>query len=61
MTTQVLFFNYFSEKEPYLNAVEKELMLIKRVCQKNAIFVTIGVLNILVLSMNRIFAMVAMI
>ena len=61
MTAQVLFFNDFSEKDPYLNAVEKELTLIKRVCQKNAIFVTIGVLNILVLSMNRIFAMVAMI
>ena len=61
MTAQVLFFNDFSEKDPYLNAVEKELTLIKQVCQKNAIFVTIGVLNILVLSMNRIFAMVAMI
>ena len=33
----------------------------KQICQKNVIFVTIGVLKILVLSMNHIFAMVAMI
>ena len=33
-------------------------MLIKQVHQKNVIFVTIGVLKILVLSMNRIFAKV---
>ena len=30
-------------------------MLIKQVHQKSVIFVTIGILNILVLSMNRIF------
>ena len=36
-------------------------MLIKQVRQKNVIFVTIGILKILVLSMNHIFAMVVMI
>ena len=30
----------------------------KQVCRKNVIFVTIGMLKILVLSMNRIFATV---
>ena len=30
-------------------------MLIKQICQKSMIFVTIGVLKILVLSMNHIF------
>ena len=40
---------------------QKGLMLIKQVCQKNVIFVTIGILKILVLSMNHIFAMVVMI
>ena len=39
----------------------KELMLIKQVHQKNKIFATIGILKILVLSMNRIFVMVVMI
>ena len=36
----------------------KELMLIKQVHQKSVIFVTIGILKILVLGMSRIFAMV---
>ena len=36
---------------------QKELMLIKRVHQKNVKFVTIGILKILVLSANHIFAM----
>ena len=36
-------------------------MLIKQVPQKNVIFVTIGILKILVLSMNHIFPMVVMI
>ena len=40
---------------------QKGLMLIKQVCRKNVIFVTIGILKILVLSMNHIFAMVVMI
>ena len=40
---------------------QKELMLIKQIYQKNVIFVTIGILKILVLSMNHIFAMVVMI
>ena len=40
---------------------QKELMLIKQVRQKNVIFVTIGILKILVLGMNHIFAMVVMI
>ena len=40
---------------------QKGLMLVKQVSQKNAIFVTIGILKILVLSMNNIFAMVIMI
>ena len=39
----------------------KELMLIKHVRQKNAIFVTISILNILVLGMNHIFAMFVLI
>ena len=34
---------------------QKELMLIKQVHQKNVIFVTFGILKILVLGMNRIF------
>ena len=35
----------------------KGSMLIKQVHQKNVIFVTIGILRILVLSMNRTFTM----
>ena len=37
------------------------LMLIKQIYQKNVIFVTIGILKILVLNMNLIFVMVVMI
>ena len=37
---------------------QKEFMLIKQVHQKNVIFVTTGILKILVLGMSRIFAMV---
>ena len=37
---------------------QKGLTLIKQVCRKNAIFVTIGILKILVLGMSHIFAMV---
>ena len=37
---------------------QKRLMFIKQICWKNAIFVTIGILKILVLSMRNIFAMV---
>ena len=33
-------------------------MLIKQVCQNNAIFVTIGIWQILILGMNCVFAMV---
>ena len=40
---------------------QKELILIKQVHQKNMIFVTIGILKILVLRMNHIFEMFAMI
>ena len=40
---------------------QKGLMLIKQVCQKNVIFVTIGILKILVLNMNLIFVMDVMI
>ena len=40
---------------------QKVLMLIKQICQKSVIFVTIGILKILVLSVNHIFVMVAMI
>ena len=36
------------------------MMLIKQVCRKNVIFVTTGILKILVLSMNHIFAMVVL-
>ena len=32
---------------------QKEFMLVKQVCQKNAIFLAIGILKILVLSMNH--------
>ena len=35
--------------------------LIKQICQKSVIFVTISILEILVLSVNHIFVMVAMI
>ena len=37
---------------------QKELMLIKQAHQKNVIFVTNGILKILVLDMSQIFAMV---
>ena len=40
---------------------QKESTLIKQVHQKNMIFVTIGILKILVLSMNHTFAMAVMI
>ena len=39
----------------------RELMLIKQMHHKNVMFVTIGVLKILILSMNHIFAMAIMI
>ena len=39
---------------------QKELMLMKRVHEKNVIFVIIGILKMLVLSMSYIFAMVVM-
>ena len=39
---------------------QKELMLIKQMHQKNVIFVIIGILKTLVLSMSSIFAMVIM-
>ena len=41
--------------------ISEGLILIKQIYQKNVIFVTIGILKILVLNMNHIFAMVAMI
>ena len=40
---------------------QKGLMLIKQICQNNVIFVTIGILKILVLSMNHTFVMIVMI
>ena len=40
---------------------QRGLMLIKQIFQKNVIFVTIGILKILVVSMRRIFEMVFMI
>ena len=40
---------------------QKGFMLIKQICQKSVIFVTNGILEILVLNMNLIFVMVAMI
>ena len=40
---------------------QKRLMLIKQIYQKNVIFVTIGILKILVLNMKSIFAMAVMI
>ena len=39
----------------------KELILIKQMHQNNVLFVFIGILKILVLSMKRIFAMAVMI
>ena len=41
--------------------ISKGIDVNKQVCQKNVIFVTIGILKILVLSMNHIFAMVVII
>ena len=41
--------------------ISEGLMLIKKICQKNVIFVTIGILKMLVLNMRSIFAMVVMI
>ena len=41
--------------------ISEALMVIEQVHQKNVIFVTIGNLKILVLSMNHIFVMVVMI
>ena len=41
--------------------ISKGLMLIKQICQKSVIFVTIGILKILVLNMSLIFAAVVMI
>ena len=40
---------------------QKKLMLIKQMHKKTAIFVTIGILKILILSTSHIFAMVVMI
>ena len=40
---------------------QKESMLIKQIYQKNVIFVTIGILKILVVSMSHISAMTVMI
>ena len=40
---------------------QKELLLIKQVHESNVIFVAFGILKILVLSTNHIFAMVVMI
>ena len=40
---------------------QKESMLIKQMHQKNVIFVTIGILKILVVSMSHISAMAVMI
>ena len=41
--------------------MEQIVMLIKQVDQKNVMFATIGILKILFLSMNHIFAIVFMI
>ena len=41
--------------------ISEELMLIKQLHEKSVIFVTIGILKILVLSMKSIFVMVFMI
>ena len=41
--------------------LQKGLMLIKQIYQKNVIFVTIGIFKILVLNMSLIFPMVVMI
>ena len=44
-----------------ISIFQKELTLIKQVHQKCVIFVTIGILKLLVVSMNHIFAMDVMI
>ena len=58
-----LFMSYVYKK--CYNTIElifqEESILIQQVHQKNVIFVTIGILKISVLGMNRIFAMVVMI
>ena len=41
--------------------ISEELMLIKQLHEKSVIFVTIGILKILVLSMKSIFVMAVMI
>ena len=51
----------YLDKFLYELIFQKELMLIKQMHQENMIFVTIGILKILVLSMSHIFAMVVMI
>ena len=51
----------YLDKFLYELIFQKELMLIIQMHQKNMIFVTIGILKILVLSMSHIFAMVVMI
>ena len=51
----------YLDKFLYELIFQKELMLIKQMHQKNMIFVTIGILKILVLSMSHIFAMAVMI
>ena len=40
---------------------QKGLILIKQIYQKNVIFVTIGILRILVLNMSLIFEMIVMV
>ena len=51
----------YLDKLLYELIFQKKLMLIKQMHQKNMIFVTIGILRILVLSMRHIFAVVVMI
>ena len=51
----------YLDKLLYELIFQKKLMLIKQMHQKNMIFVTIGILRILVLSMSHIFAVVVMI
>ena len=41
--------------------ISEGMMLIKQIYQNNVIFLTIGILKILVLNLNLVFAMVVMI
>ena len=57
----ILCMNYAYKNATTELIFQKGLTLIKQICQKNVIFVTSGILKILVLSMRSIFAMAVMV